>query len=103
MVIVLPNKPDGWRNVEQNLASVGHTLLSQNGFTQRDVVLRMPKFEMEFDFHGLKGALQELGVKDVFTSRADLSGIADGPLQLSDAVHKAKIKVNEKVGAFLLF
>lgn len=96
MIIVLPNQPDGWRQVEQKLVHVGQTIISQDRFEERDVLLRLPKFEMEFNFNGLKAALQDLGVTDIFTSSADLSGIADGALQLSDVVHKAKIKVDEE-------
>lgn len=96
MMIVLPNKPNGWHHVEQKLLDVGHTLFSRNEFTEEQVILRMPKFEMEFYFRGLKSIIQNLGVKDIFTPSADLSGITDAPLRLSDVVHKAKIKVNEK-------
>lgn len=41
--------------------------------------------------------LQQLGVGDLFDSTADLSGLApQGYVHLDDAVHKAKIEVDEQ-------
>lgn len=41
--------------------------------------------------------LQQLGVGDLFDATADLSGLApQGHVHLDDAVHKAKIEVDEQ-------
>lgn len=37
-----------------------------------------------------------MGVKELFQPSANLSAFSDRPLQLDDAVHKAKIEVNEQ-------
>lgn len=41
--------------------------------------------------------LFQLGIKDVFSMKADLTGIsADSKLKVTDAIHKAAIEVNEE-------
>jgi len=54
----------------------------------------MPAFETTFKT-GLKDALEIMGIHTLFNT-ADLSDISDEPLYVSDALHKAQIKVNEE-------
>ena len=58
--------------------------------------LGIPKFEDETEL-ALVPILQPLGMEDVFSENADLSGI-DGrtDLVVSDAIHKATVKVDEE-------
>lgn len=96
MVLVIPSQPDGWRHAEQRLCDEGPEMLLLHKLSNQSVILRMPKFEMEFEMDGMEGLLQELGVRSAFTTNADLSGITDAPLLISDVVHKAKIRVDEE-------
>ena len=57
--------------------------------------LSMPKFKIESEMSLVK-TLQAMGVHTAFTSAADLSGIARGPLCVSDVYQKAVVEVDEK-------
>ena len=58
------------------------------------VDLRMPKFKLEYDA-SLNDALMAMGVHTAFTGAADLSGIANGPLAVSDVLQKTVVDVDE--------
>lgn len=60
-----------------------------------DVSIRLPRFRSESTLD-LKGAMEELGVKQMFTSRADFSGISDEDLMVGDALQKTFISVDEE-------
>ncbi|CAJ0588934.1 unnamed protein product [Cylicocyclus nassatus] len=57
--------------------------------------ISLPKMEIETKFE-LKKALISMGVTEMFTDNADLSGITKVPLKVSDVAHKALIEVCEK-------
>jgi serpin B len=61
------------------------------------VALTMPLFKADVHL-SLKPAMEALGVKDLFTPSADLSGIAGKPgdLMAGELVHQAVITVDEK-------
>lgn len=57
--------------------------------------LYLPKFSVSTDY-SLEGVLPELGIKEVFSTHADLSGITgDKDLRVSQVVHKAVLDVAE--------
>uniref|UniRef100_A0A8C0ZSE1 Serpin domain-containing protein n=1 Tax=Castor canadensis TaxID=51338 RepID=A0A8C0ZSE1_CASCN len=57
--------------------------------------LYLPKFSISSDYD-LEYILPQLGIKEVFTRQADLSGLMqDGKLMVSQVVHKAVIDVTE--------
>nr|CDJ82032.1 Protease inhibitor I4 domain containing protein [Haemonchus contortus] len=59
------------------------------------ISITIPKMKIETDFK-LKEALIAMGVSEMFTDSADLTGITkEPPLQVSDAAHKAIIEVDE--------
>ncbi|VDM82998.1 unnamed protein product [Strongylus vulgaris] len=58
--------------------------------------LTVPKMKVETDYK-LKEALIKMGIDDMFSDEADLSGIVKSPkLKVSDAAHKAIIEVDEE-------
>ncbi|KAK5971301.1 Serine proteinase inhibitor, partial [Trichostrongylus colubriformis] len=59
------------------------------------ITIRIPKMKIETDFK-LKDALMAMGVSEMFTDKADLSGITKSPLQISEAAHRAIIEVDEE-------
>ncbi|XP_018414891.1 PREDICTED: alpha-1-antiproteinase 2-like [Nanorana parkeri] len=59
------------------------------------ILLSIPKFCVSATLN-LKNELPKLGIKDVFSGIADLSGITGDRLQVSEAIHKAVLSVDEK-------
>ncbi|XP_065310629.1 iripin-2-like [Dermacentor albipictus] len=95
MVVVLPDTPTGLRALREGLSVAILEELGRN-LHRKDVVLRLPKFEMSLTYN-LVPAMQALGLNAVFGSSADFSGITEGtPVHISDAVHKAAVEVNEE-------
>ncbi|XP_073494428.1 alpha-1-antiproteinase-like [Phyllobates terribilis] len=57
--------------------------------------LQLPKFSITGTVN-LKKTLSKMGIVDVFSNKADLSGITEGAnIKISKAVHKAVLNVNE--------
>ncbi len=66
-----------------------------DSFAERDVNLKMPKFEIEYGIKDLLPSLTNLGMGIAFTGNADFSGMHPD-LYISKVDHKAVIEVNEK-------
>ncbi|NXF73416.1 A1AF antiproteinase, partial [Sclerurus mexicanus] len=63
--------------------------------TKSSVNLYIPKFTL-YGTYDLKDILYKMGIMDLFTDKADLSGITGKPQhRISQAIHKAVIKVDE--------
>ncbi|NXE91640.1 A1AF antiproteinase, partial [Menura novaehollandiae] len=63
--------------------------------TKSSVNLYLPKFTL-YGTYDLKDILYKMGIMDLFTDKADLSGITGQPQhRISQAIHKAVIKVDE--------
>lgn len=90
MVIIMP---DDFASYEADLLAGGLPNLA--GVTFANIHLTMPKFTYESSF-GLSDALVQLGMSDAFNpDLADLSGMAEEPLFIQEALHKAFIGVDE--------
>uniref|UniRef100_A0A8C6GZK9 Serine (or cysteine) peptidase inhibitor, clade A, member 3M n=1 Tax=Mus spicilegus TaxID=10103 RepID=A0A8C6GZK9_MUSSI len=64
-------------------------------FTKRPLDLYLPKFSIEATYK-LEKVLPKLGIQDIFTTHADLSGITDHTnIKLSEMVHKSMMEVEE--------
>lgn len=96
MVILLPKKIDGLKQVESSL-----TLDNLNNWLSnlrnREVIVSVPKFKMTSKFE-LNEVLKSLGMVDAFTMAADFSGMTSDPvgLYISNVIHKAFVDVNEE-------
>lgn len=62
---------------------------------QDEVLLRLPRFKLEYGIKNLNDTLTALGMGEVFTATADFSGIRKG-IHISRVLHKAVIEVNEE-------
>lgn len=96
MVVILPDELEGLSNVERRLTPVKLGNLLKDLHMTSDVMLYLPKFKLEQTID-LNDTLKDLGIKDFFTSAADLTGIsAMGKLLASKVIHKAFVEVNEE-------
>lgn len=95
MVILLPYEIDGLPKLEAALTPSKFSDVVA-GFESELVDLSLPRFKIEHSV-SLKKTLEKMGVRELFSSTADLSGI-DGKQQLtvSAALHKAFVEVNEE-------
>ncbi|NXO97551.1 A1AT antiproteinase, partial [Certhia brachydactyla] len=64
-------------------------------FEKRDIYLYLPKFSVSGSYD-VKSLLEKMGVTEVFSDQADLSGVAKNlRLKVSKAIHKATVDVRE--------
>ncbi|XP_015514612.1 uncharacterized protein LOC107220504 [Neodiprion lecontei] len=95
MLILLPERlEDGIHALMKDLA---HTPLPSiiGSLQETEVLLSLPRFSVETKID-LRSALEGLGIKDLFDLKANISGIANGPLKVGNILHNAKIEVNEE-------
>ncbi|KAH6925769.1 hypothetical protein HPB50_009827 [Hyalomma asiaticum] len=95
MVILLPHEVDGLPHLE---AALTPSKLSDifTGLEMTLVELSLPRFRVALSVN-IKNVLQSLGVKDLFSREADLSGIGgEKDHGVSAAFHKAFVEVNEE-------
>jgi serpin B len=93
MIVVLPRKDlNSLIGFDNNYFN---TII--DGLGNETVDLYLPKFKLEVTYNNLKDNLGQLGLKEVFTDKADLSGFTgERNLYVSDVIHKAFVEVNEE-------
>lgn len=99
MFILLPKTMGNIDVLTQNLAN-DKLKRMQWDMEAVKVKVTMPKFRFNFD-KNLKPTLQDLGIKDIFTTEASLPGLDRGTavaglLKVSNIFQKSGIEVNEK-------
>ncbi|XP_068110832.1 alpha-1-antiproteinase-like [Hyperolius riggenbachi] len=92
-LFILP-KEGKMKEVEADLLGAVYKFKQQ---AEKDLLrLQLPKFSASGSVD-LKEALSKLGITDMFSDAADLSGITGAPnLKISKALHKAKLSIDEK-------
>jgi serpin B len=93
MLILLPAQ-DQFATFEDGLDSQRLSSILEQ-LEDRQVYLAMPKFAFGSSFD-LARTLATMGMRDVFSDGADLSGLAEQPLKLDAVVHRARIAVDEE-------
>ena len=93
MLVILPDDPD-MREFEESLSAQQIQKWTDNLWNQ-EVIVSMPKFETKTNYQ-LNGHLIAMGMPDVFSDVADLSGIGPGGLFVDKAFQDAYVKVNEE-------
>ncbi|XP_066247831.1 antichymotrypsin-2-like isoform X3 [Euwallacea similis] len=96
LLVILPNKRNGIANLEKKLAETDLTKITENMF-KPEVVVKLPKFKIETTID-LKKPLEKIGLGEIFTNKANFSGMLESPEQLfvSEVIQKAFIEVNEE-------
>ncbi|CAP26675.1 Protein CBG06352 [Caenorhabditis briggsae] len=91
--VFLPKVHNGLANAMENLdADKFQNLLNSAERTYMNT--EIPKFSIEKELN-LKETLQTLGITEILSDQADLSGIAEN-IKISDVTHKALVEVNEE-------
>ena len=62
---------------------------------EQEVVVRIPKFKVENTLR-LNSVLQDMGVNKVFTRSAELGGMTDADVMVSDVNQKTFVEINEQ-------
>ncbi|KAK5650368.1 hypothetical protein RI129_001397 [Pyrocoelia pectoralis] len=89
--IILPTDREGLSATSDKLEEI----LREPELTMERVHVKLPKFEIETPIKFTE-ILQKLGVVDIFVeSKADLKGISDTELVVTDVIQKAFIQVDE--------
>ena len=95
MVILLPKKLDGIKELEKELVSDNLAGWLAR-IHKREVQVFFPRFKMTSEFE-LARVLGAMGMPDAFSGKADFSGMTDNrDLFISAVVHKAYVDVNEE-------
>jgi serpin B len=97
MVIILPEKKQGLKEIERTLTvKMLNELLPK--MSRKEVDVYLPKFKATWGTFSLNKNLKTLGMTDAFISgTADFSSInGEKNLFISDVFHKAFVKVNEE-------
>jgi len=97
MLLFLPSETSSLRQFEQALEgqalrSWAEQLMSSE---RRDLEMVLPKLELETRV-SLVPQLQALGMRRAFTQMAQLGGMSDARLYLSDVLHQTILRVDEK-------
>lgn len=93
MLIILPDNKDGIAKLGESLTLKKLNVWKDN-LKSTEVIVQIPKFKLETDYN-LIPSLKSLGMQKPFED-ADLSGIANFPMSVSGAIHKAFVDVNEE-------
>lgn len=102
LVILLPQKVDGLATIEENLSPSNLNNILGRLTEDDDVELFLPKFKLE-QCSQLRKPLEAMGVKDLFSDRADLEGVSKATgVKVSEVLHKAVFEIDEEgtVGMF---
>lgn len=94
MLIVLPKSGVSSDRLMERMDGLDFADVRKKG-RLADTTITIPKFKLKFQTY-LTDKMTSLGVRDLFTERANLSGVSSEPLFASSAVHQAFIEVNEE-------
>jgi serpin B len=95
MVILLPKKLDGVKDLEKELTAENLTGWLAK-LRKREVQVWLPRFKLTCEFE-LAKVLGAMGMPDAFLAKADFSGMTGNKdLFISAVIHKAYVEVNEE-------
>ena len=95
MVILLPKKTDGIRQLEADLSIENLDQWLGKAY-KREVIVAIPKFKMTSKF-SMERVLRAMGMTDAFSEAADFSGMTGRrDLFISAVIHQAYVDVNEE-------
>lgn len=95
MYCILPEEGKSTNEFIEDLDSEKWKIVKDSISHTDDLILQIPRFQLEYGIKSLKGSLINLGMEDAFSDDADFSGIGDN-LCINEVFHKAVIDVNEE-------
>ncbi|KFP12762.1 hypothetical protein Z169_06451, partial [Egretta garzetta] len=97
MLVLLPDDISGLEQLENKISSEKLTeWTSPNVMEKRRVEVYLPRMKIE-EKYNLTSVLMALGMSDLFSPSANLSGISSvESLKLSEAIHEVYMEVNEE-------
>ncbi|KFZ49628.1 Ovalbumin, partial [Antrostomus carolinensis] len=96
MLVILPDDVSGLEQLE-NAITLEKLMqwTSSNMMEERKIKVYLPRMRME-EKYNLTSVFMALGITDLFSSSANLSGISSAEsLKMSDAVHEASVEIHE--------
>ncbi|XP_019893095.1 serine protease inhibitor 42Dd isoform X6 [Musca domestica] len=96
MFVLLPMKRDGLKAMADKLKGVNLLDLDKQLRTMNDMIVKFPKFKIEYSIE-LSKVMQEMGLNKAFSQSADLSQILETSkcLKISNIFHKTFIHIDE--------
>ncbi|PKR76976.1 proteinase IV [Halalkalibacillus sediminis] len=95
MYVILPDESTNLESMIQEMDSSMWNTIVQNLEDTEDVVIQLPKFEVEYGLKNLNKSLQSLGLDQAYND-ANFSAMSGNDLRIDRVLHKAVIEVNEK-------
>ncbi|MBX3254434.1 MAG: serpin family protein [Chitinophagaceae bacterium] len=94
MIVLLPHDRYGINQIEPRL---NHDYLSRiiGSRGGSEVILSLPKFKIETELLP-KPAMLRMGYTEMFSDKADFTGISGDPLKIDEIIHKTFIELDEK-------
>ncbi len=94
MIVVLPRKADAL-NQKGFMDAAKFAELFKGLKKEPELLVQLPKFEVSSRL-GLASQLAALGMKLAFTDKAEFGRMSTEPLKISNVIHQAWVKVEEK-------
>ncbi len=95
MHLILPEQGTTIDNLIAELDADNWNALIKAYTSYEEVNVTMPKFTFSFE-RSLRDDLTKMGLGVAITEQADISGMSDVPLLISEVIHKTYIDVNEE-------
>ncbi|XP_030071220.1 protein Z-dependent protease inhibitor [Microcaecilia unicolor] len=95
MLVIMPQKESDYTSIEDHLSSeLVHKWLAN--MKERKIDILFPKFKLDQKYQ-MQKCLQDLGIKEIFSGKGNLSGLTDERnLRLTQVTQRAVIDVDEK-------
>ncbi|XP_046811948.1 serine protease inhibitor 42Dd [Lucilia cuprina] len=98
MLLILPNKRDGLKELELKIKDLNFQILTEQ-MQMESVQLLLPKFKIDFEC-SLRRVMEQMGFNLMFSEESNFTNLlaansSSTALPFSDILHKASIEVNE--------
>lgn len=94
MIFILPDKDVDIKQIVSDPDALRKALFEGDN-TMGEVVWKLPKFSFGNSID-LVESLEKLGIKNIFSSKANFTGFTDGPLWISNITQNTHIGIDEK-------